>query len=142
MPTVMQRIGTPNQRHNMDNKYRRSLANVDPSLSQYNEVIRQRSVEEIYKAHLQPAFEDFNERQKRKDRRLDVKYNCSTYLEYQRALDRAARASKNSIDQKGRPPIREIVWQFGNPEQGYGCTGQTQESRLRIKELLMEVPCP
>lgn len=139
MPTVMQRIGTPNQRHNIDNKYRRNLENVDPSLSQHNEVIRHRSIEDIYETCLQPAFVAFNERQKRKDRRLDVKYNCSTYLEYQRALDRAARASKNLIDKKGRPPIREIVWQFGNPEQGYGCAGQTQESRLRIKKLLMEV---
>ena len=48
MPSVMQRIGTPNARHNIDNAYRAKLENVDPELSKYNEIIRIRSVEEIY----------------------------------------------------------------------------------------------
>ncbi len=138
MPSIMQRIGTPNARHNLDNKYRKHLDNVDPSLSQYNKVISRRTVEDIYQEYLQPAFEDFNGRQKRKDRRLDVKYSCSTYLEYQRALDKKARASQNVIDQKGRPPIREIIWQIGNPEQGYGSLGQTSDSRNEISDMLLE----
>lgn len=138
MPSVMQRVGTPNPRHNLDKEYRKYLDNVDPSLSQHNVVVRQRSVEEIYKEHLQPAFESFNERQKRKDRRLDVKWGCSDALGYQRALDKAAQASNNAIAQKGRPPIREIVWQFGNPEQGFGCLNQTPENREKILGLLLE----
>ena len=138
MPSCMQRIGTPNARHNFDIKYRAQLENVDPSLSKYNEVLQHKSVEQIYAEKLQPAFDSFNKRQKRKDRRLDVKYNCNTALEYQRALDKKARESKNAIDQKGRPPIREIIWQFGNPEQGFGCRNQTTESRQRIKEMLWE----
>jgi len=117
MPSVMQRIGTPNPRHNLNNKYRAHLDNVDPELSQYNEIIRTRSVDEIYLEKLQPGFEEFISRQKRKDRRLDIKWNCCTYLEYQRNLDKTARESKNNIDKKGKPPIREIVWQFGNPSQ-------------------------
>lgn len=139
MPSVMQRVGTPNARHNLENEYRKHLENVNPELSRYNETVRQKSVEDIYAEHLQPAFEKFNEKQKRRDRRLDVKYDCDTFLGYQRALDKLARASQNSIDQKGRPPIREIVWQFGNPEQGYGSAGQTNESRERIKGMLLEV---
>ena len=139
MPSVMQRVGTPNGRHNLDNQYRKHLDNVDPTLTRYNEVVRRKSVEEIYQEHLQLAFEAFNDKQKRRDRRLDVKYGCTTYLEYQRALDKQARESKNFIDQKGRPPIREIVWQFGNPEQGYGSAGQTDESRQKIKDMLLEV---
>lgn len=138
MPSVMQRVGTPNARHNMENEYRKHLENVNPELSRYNEVIRHKSVEEIYQEHLQPAFEKFNAKQKRRDRRLDVKYGCDTFLGYQRALDKQARASQNSIDQKGRPPIRELVLQFGNPEQGYGSKGQTDESRERIKGMLLE----
>lgn len=138
MPSVMQRIGTPNERHNKDVKYRAKLENVDPTLTQYNEVLREKSVEAIYAEHLQPAFDAFNERQKRKDRRLDVKWGVSTALELQRAMDEKARASKNEIDQKGRPPIREIVWQFGNPQQGYGCAGQTVESRQKAKLMLLE----
>ena len=138
MPSCMQRIGTPNARHNIDNKYRAKLVNVDPSLSKYNEVLQCKSVNQIYEEKLQPAFDAFNKRQKRKDRRLDVKYNCTTALEYQHALDKKARESKNAIDQKGRPPIREIIWQFGNPEQGFGCRNQTTESRQRIKEMLWE----
>lgn len=139
MPSVMQRVGTPNAQHNLDNKYRKQLGHVDPALSQHNEIIRQRSLEDLYAEHLQPAFDEFNEKQKRRDRRLDVKYGCSTYLGYQRALDAQARASKNAIDQKGRPPIREIVWQFGNPEQGFGCKNQTSERREFAKGLLLEV---
>ena len=138
MPSCMQRIGTPNARHNFDNKYRAKLENVDPPLSKYNEVLQRKSVNQIYEEKLQPAFDAFNKRQKRKDRRLDVKYNCTTALEYQHALDKKARESKNAIDQKGRPPIREIIWQFGNPEQGFGCRNQTTESRQRIKEMLWE----
>lgn len=138
MPSVMQRIGTPNGRHNLDNEYRKHLENVDPSLMKYNDVVRKKSVEDIYQEKLQPAFEAFNAKQKRKDRRLDVKWKCSTALEYQRALDKAAKESKNKIDQNGRPPIREIVWQFGNPEQGYGSKGQTEESRNQIKKMLLE----
>jgi hypothetical protein len=53
-------------------------------------------------------------------------------------MDKRARASSNAIDQKGRPPIRELVWQIGNPEQGYGCLDQTDESRTKIKEMLLE----
>lgn len=138
MPSVMQRIGTPNARHNIDNAYRAKLENVDPELSKYNEIIRIRSVEKIYQEILQPGFEAFNARQTRKDRRLDLKWNSPTYLEYQRALDKKARESKNKIDKKGKPPIREIVWQFGNPEQGYGSIGQTEESRERTKVMLLE----
>lgn len=138
MPSCMQRIGTPNARHNFDIKYRSQLENVDPSLSKYNEVLQRKSVEQIYAEKLQPAFDSFNKRQKRKDRRLDVKYNCTTALEYQRTLDKKARESKNAIDQKGRPPIREIIWQFGNPEQGFGSRNQTVESRQIIKEMLWE----
>lgn len=138
MPSIMQRVGTPNPRHNLENEYRKHLENVDPELSQYNRILRQRSVEEIYQEYLQPAFDEFNARQKRKDRRLDVKWSAGTALEYQRALDVKARASKNSIDQKGKPPIREIVWQIGNPEQGYGCAGQTDESREKIFGILQE----
>ena len=139
MPTVMQRIGTPNARHNIDINYRKYLENVDPALSCYNETIRHISIEDIYLTHLQPSFEEFNAKQKRKDRRLDVKYNCHTYLEYQRALDTSARTSQNHIDQKGRPPIREIIWQIGNPSQGYGCAEQTHSQRQQIKQLLIEV---
>lgn len=139
MPSVMQRVGTPNARHNLENSYRKHLDHVNPELSQYNETIRHKSVEDIYAEHLQPAFEKFNDKQKRRDRRLDVKYDCDTYLGYQRALDKLAKGSDNAIDKKGRPPIREIVWQFGNPEQGYGSAGQTVESRERIKGMLLEV---
>lgn len=138
MPSVMQHCGTPNRRHNRDLKYRAQLENVDASLSKYNEILRSKSVDEIYAEHLQPAFEEFNDNQIRKDRRYDVKWNCSTYLEYQRIMDKRARASSNAIDQKGRPPIRELVWQIGNPEQGYGCLDQTDESRTKIKEMLLE----
>lgn len=138
MPSVMQRVGTPNARHNLDNTYRKNLDHVDSSLSQYNEVVQHRTVEQIYAEKLQPAFEEFNERQKRKDRRLDVKWNCSDALGYQRAMDKAAQASDNKIDKKGRPPIREIVTQFGNPEQGFGCAGQTEASREFIFGLLKE----
>lgn len=138
MPSIMQRIGTPNSRHNLDKAYRSHLDNVDPELSQYNEVIRRRSVEDIYEKHLQPAFDEFNAKQKRKDRRLDVKWNCTTALEYQRALDKTAQQSKNRINQKGRPPIREIVWQIGNPEQGFGCKSQTEEMRELAKTMLLE----
>lgn len=138
MPSVMQHVGTPNNRHNKDEKYRARLENVDKELTKYNEVIREKSVDAIYAEHLQPGFEAFNARQKRKDRRLDVKWGCSTYLEYQRKLDETARASKNEIDKKGRPPIRELIWQIGNPEQGYGSAGQTDESRQRIKDMLLE----
>lgn len=138
MPSVMQRIGTPNPRHNQSNKYRKHLENVDPNLSKYNKVIRHKSVEKIYQEYLQPAFDDYNKKQKRKDRRYDVKYSCKTYLEYQRELDKRARASKNTIDQKGRPPIREIIWQIGNPKQGYGCLEQTNESRAKVEEMLLE----
>lgn len=138
MPSIMQRIGTPNARHNLDNKYRKQLDNVDPELSRYNQVISHRSVEEIYQEFLQPSFDAFNERQKRKDRRLDVKYGCSSYIEYQRALDAKAKASSNAIDKKGRPPIREIIWQIGNPEQGYGSKDQSPEQREWIKGLLLE----
>lgn len=134
----MQHCGTPNRRHNRDIKYRAQLENVDASLSKYNEILRSKSVDEIYAEHLQPAFEEFNDNQIRKDRRYDVKWNCSTYLEYQRIMDKRARASSNAIDKKGRPPIRELVWQIGNPEQGYGCLGQTDESRTKIKEMLLE----
>lgn len=139
MPSVMQRVGTPNARHNLENEYRKHLENVNPELSRYNETIRHKSVDDIYAEHLQPAFEKFNAKQKRRDRRLDVKYDCDTFLGYQRALDKLARGSDNAIDKKGRPPIREIVWQFGNPEQGYGSAGQTVESRERIKGMLLEV---
>ncbi len=138
MPSIMQRVGTPNPRHNLENEYRKHLDNVDPELSQFNLVISQRSVEEIYDLYLQPAFEAFNARQKRKGRRLDVKWGVNTALEYQRAMDKKARASKNSIDRKGKPPIREIVWQIGNPSQGYGCADQTEEGRKRIFNLLRE----
>lgn len=138
MPSVMQRVGTPNAQHNRDLNYRKHLDHIDPSLSKHNEIIRSVSVEELYAKHLQPAFDAFNEKQKRKDRRLDVKYGVSTYLEYQRELDKQGRASRNAIDQKGRPPIRELILQFGNPEQGYGSAGQTQESRERIKGMLLE----
>lgn len=138
MPSVMQRIGTPNPRHNKNLNYRKKLENVDPSLSKYNEIIREIPVERIYEEKVQPAFDAFNKRQKRKDRRLDVKWNCTDALGYQRALDKAAQQSKNKIDQKGRPPIREIVWQFGNPEQGYGSLNQTDESRTEIKSMLLE----
>ena len=68
----MQRIGTPNARHNFDNKYRAKLENVDPPLSKYNEVLQRKSVNQIYEEKLQPAFDAFNKRQKRKDRRLDA----------------------------------------------------------------------
>lgn len=139
MPSCSQRVGTPNAQHNLQLSYRKHLSHVNPEMSKYNEVIRHKTVEEIYQEHLQPAFEKFNEKQKRKDRRLDVKYDCTTYLGYQRALDKKARASNNAIDQKGRPPIRELVLQFGNPEQGYGSAGQTEESRERIKGMLLEV---
>lgn len=138
MPSIMQRVGTPNPRHNLEKKYRSHLENVDPELSRYNKVISRRSVEEIYAQHLQPAFEEFNNRQKRKDRRLDVKWGVDSALEYQRALDKKARASQNSIDRKGKPPIREIIWQIGNPSQGYGCAGQTEESRQEIFNMLQE----
>ena len=104
MPSIMQRIGTPNSRHNLDIKYRKHLQNVDPELSKFNEIVRHRPVEEIYQEYLQPAFDTFNAQQKRKDRRLDTKYGCSTYLEYQRILDKKAQSSKNKIDKKGRPP--------------------------------------
>ena len=140
MPSVMQRIGTPNSRHNLDNNYRKHLENVNPELSEYNEIIRQKSVESIYAEHLQPSFEAFNDKQRRKDRRLDVKWDCRDALGYQRALDKAAKESKNQkLRESGRPPIREIVWQFGNPEQGYGSAGQTIESREKIKGMLLEV---
>ena len=33
-----------------------------------NEVIREKSVEQIYEEHLQPAYDEYNNRQKRKDR--------------------------------------------------------------------------
>ena len=138
MPSIMQRVGTPNARHNVENSYRKHLDNVNPELSQYNRVISRRSIEEIYAQELQPAFDEFNGRQKRNDRRLDVKWGVSSALEYQRAMDVKARASKNSIDQKGKPPIREIVWQIGNPEQGFGCAGQTDESREKIFAMLQE----
>lgn len=138
MPSVMQRLGTPNSRHNVDIKYRAQLENVDPTLSKYNTAVHRKTVEQIYAEKLQPAFDAFNARQKRKDRRLDVKWGATTALDYQRALDKAARESKNSIDQKGRPPIREIVWQIGNPEQGYGSRSQTRESRENIKQMLLE----
>ena len=81
MPSIMQRVGTPNPRHNLENEYRKHLENVDPELSQFNLVISRRSVEEIYDQHLQPAFEAFNAKQKRNDRRLDVKWGVSTALE-------------------------------------------------------------
>ena len=138
MPSVMQRVGTPNAQHNLENEYRKHLDHVDPTLSKYNEIIRHREVEDIYAEHLQPAFEKFNEKQKRKDRRLDVKWECSDALGYQRALDKAAQESNNKIGKKGRPPIREIVWQFGNPEQGFGCKDQTEASREFAKGLLLE----
>lgn len=138
MPSCMQRVGTPNSRHNKDKKYREKLENVDPSLTQYNEIIREKSVEQIYDEKVQPAFEAFNERQKRKDRRLDVKWNCTDALGYQRAIDKHAQQSKNKIDQKGRPPIRELILQYGNPEQGFGCANQTKESRELAKTLLLE----
>lgn len=138
MPSIMQRVGTPNERHNKDAKYRAQLENVDPALTQYNEVVREKSVESIYAEQLQPAFDAFNAKQKRKDRRLDVKWGVSSALELQRAMDEKARASKNEIDQKGRPPIREIVWQIGNPQQGYGCAGQTPEHREKVKQMLLE----
>lgn len=138
MPSIMQRIGTPNSRHNLDIKYRKHLQNVDPELSKFNEIVRHRPVEEIYQEYLQPAFDTFNAQQKRKDRRLDTKYGCSTYLEYQRILDKKAQSSKNKIDKKGRPPIREIVWQFGNPKQGYGSKDQTAVRRQKIRDMLVE----
>lgn len=145
MPSVMQRIGTPNARHNRDAKYRAKLENVDPELTKYNKSLRTKPIEQIYEERLQPAFEEYNERQTRKDRRKDIvklpngKERTRTALEYQRQLDLDARTkSKNKIDQKGRPPIREIVWQFGNPEQGYGCAGQTQERRDLIEKMLWE----
>lgn len=141
MPSVMQRIGTPNARHNRDEKYRAQLENVDPELTKYNKVLRTKPIEEIYQERLQPAFDEYNDRQKRKDRRKDIGENGKklTALDYQRKLDLDARTkSKNKIDQKGRPPIREIVWQFGNPEQGYGCAGQTQERRDFIEGMLWE----
>ena len=134
----MQRVGTPNARHNLNNEYRKFLENVKPELSEHNEIIQQRSIEEIYNEKLQSGFEEFNNKQKRKDRRLDVKYGVNTYLEYQRELDRRARDSKNNIGQKGKPPIREIVWQIGNPEQGYGSLNQTAESREKIKQMLLD----
>ena len=138
MPSIMQRIGIPNERHNDDIKYRKHLNNVDPSLSKYNKTFKGPSVEEIYNTYLQAGFDEFNSRQKRKDRRLDVKYHCATYLEYQNVLDLKARSSKNAIDRKGRPPAREIIWQFGNPSQGYGCKNQTQEKRDEVMEMLLE----
>lgn len=138
MPSIMQHVGTPNNRHNKDEKYRAKLENVAPELTKYNEIIREKTVEAIYAEYLQPGFDAFNARQKRKDRRLDVKWECSTYLEYQRKMDEKARASKNEIDQKGRPPIRELIWQIGNPSQGYGSAGQTEESRQKIKAMLLE----
>lgn len=139
MPTVMQCVGTPNARHNLDLKYRANLENVDQDLSKYNEVIEHKTVEEIYAERLQEAFVKFNEKQKRKDRRLDVKYSCSTYLEYQRTLDKLAQESDNAILKQGRPPIRELILQIGNPEQGYGCANQTDEQRQEIKQQLLEV---
>lgn len=138
MPSIMQRIGTPNERHNKDAKYRAQLENVDPTLTKYNAVLRERSVESLYEEYLQPAFDAFNARQKRKDRRMDVKWGVSSALEWQRAMDEKARASKNEIDQKGRPPVREITWQIGNPSQGYGCAGQTDEHRELVKQMLWE----
>ena len=52
MPSIMQRIGTPNSRHNLDIKYRKHLQNVDPELSKFNEIVRHRPVEEIYQEWL------------------------------------------------------------------------------------------
>lgn len=145
MPSVMQRIGTPNARHNRDAKYRAKLENVDHELTQYNQALRTVPIEKLYEDHLQPAFDAYNKSQKRQDRRKDIvklpdgKQVTRTALEYQRQLDLDARTkSKNKIDQKGRPPIREIIWQFGNPEQGYGCAGQTPEQRRIIGEMLWE----
>ena len=138
MPSVMQAIGIPNGRHNLDNKYRATLDHVDPKLSKYNEIIQSKPIEEIYREKLQPAFDAYNAKQKRRDRRLDVKWKCDDALGYQRALDAAAQASKNDIGKKGRPPIRELVLQIGNPEQGYGCKGQTDESRELAKTMLVE----
>ena len=139
MPSVMQSVGTPNARHNLDLKYRSHLDNVDQSLSKYNEVIEHKTVEEIYAERLQEAFDNYNAKQKRKDRRLDVKYGCSTYLEYQRTLDKMAQESDNAILKQGRPPIRELIVQIGNPEEGYGCANQTDDRRQEIKEQLLEV---
>ena len=138
MPSVMQSVGTPNGRHNFDTKYRETLDHVDPNLIQHNEIVQQKSVEDIYREKLQPAFESYNAKQKRNDRRLDVKWKCQDALGYQRALDTAARASTNKITQKGRPPIRELILQFGNPEQGYGSKNQTAENRNFIHGLLKE----
>lgn len=138
MPSVMSRVAVPNARHNKDEKYRAQLENVDPTLTKYNEVIREKSVEQIYEEHLQPAYDEYNNRQKRKDRRYDVKYGCKTALEYQRLMDVKARNSKNNIDQKGRPPLRELVLQYGNPKQGFGCKDATPESRAFAKMLLLE----
>ena len=101
MPSCMQRIGTPNARHNFDIKYRAQLENVDPPLSKYNEVLQRKSVNQIYEEKLQPAFDAFNKRQKRKDRRLDVKYNCTTALEYQHALDKRHVKAKMQLTRKG-----------------------------------------
>lgn len=138
MPSVMQSVGTPNGRHNLDTKYRATLDHVDPELIKHNEIVQRKSVEEIYREKLQPAFDAYNSKQKRRDRRLDVKWKCEDALGYQRALDTAAQASKNHITKKGRPPIRELILQYGNPEQGYGSKNQTDDNRRFIHALLVE----
>ena len=46
MPSIMQRVGTPNPRHNIDNEYRKFLDNVDPKLSKHNAVLQRKSVAE------------------------------------------------------------------------------------------------
>lgn len=138
MPSISHRVGTPNERHNIDPEYRKSLKNVDPELTKYNEVIISKSVEEIYQEFLQPAYEEYNNRQVRRERRFDVKWNAPTALDYQKALDHAARQSQNNIGQKGKPPVRELVVQFGNPQQGFGCKDQISENRELSKSMIIE----
>ncbi len=91
--------------------------NVDPNRSKNNIIYKRESLESAYEKCFGQAIADYNENQKRKDRKIA---GSSGYLE-------KIRSSGN-----GEKPFYEIVVQVGNQ---YDCTIGTEASDLAIQAL-------
>ena len=121
-------------RHDTDEEYRRTLENVDPNRVKDNVIliddIQGRTIDEWINDTMQPVIDEYNSRQKRKDRKI----NC-TYTEWHRNNGNYTQNAKSIEDIK---MAIEVVFSYGGRDNIGGEYTSPETTPERKKEIYQQ----
>jgi hypothetical protein len=120
--------------HDVDIEYRSTLKNVDPSLTKNNIVyideLQGRTIEQYTNDEMQPFIDEYDAKQKRKDRKIMSKYE--NYIDWHMSDKKMMKGIK-----EGEQPewAYEFVMQYGNHEDYWHEYFDPNTSESRKKEM-------